>query len=66
MIVRIDLMSYIAIMNVQTISSNVTVMVNAYWAHTNVMVFVNIVLMDLMKPKKFVVSTNVYDKESHQ
>ena len=54
-IVGIDQMSYIAIMNVQTINSNVIVMVDASWVHINVMA-IRIVQMDLMKPTKFVVS----------
>ena len=64
MTVGIDQMSYIAIMNVQTINSNVTVMVDAYWVHTNVMA-IKIVLMDLMKPTKFVVSSCIYNNETH-
>jgi hypothetical protein len=62
-IVGIDRMSYIAIMNVQTINSNVIVMVDAYWVHTNVME-IKIVLMDLMKPTKFAITENVTKKRN--
>ena len=59
MIVEIDLMSYFAIMSAPIISSNVTVMVDAYLVRINVME-IKIVLMDPTKLTKFVVSRIIY------